>query len=194
MPAQFGIQLLLPGLLYGITTLMAGAVLSGIVKVPASWLGWLWVPGTLIYVPIYLVLLRRRVRTVIPGSGARIWIGAWTAMGLMSCAVLIALVMARGRIDAPFILMWPPIAFALYGGAWTMVGVIRRRSLYGFVAAGSFVTAVVCAMLISMPAQWLVMGIGILLWVAGPGALIVLGTRAASTGTQTPPIATASSL
>lgn len=48
------------------------------------------------------------------------------------------------------------------------------------VAAGAFVTAVICGMLISTPEQWLVTGIGILLWVAVPGALIVLGTRLAA--------------
>jgi uncharacterized membrane protein YkgB len=65
------------------------------------------------------------------------------------------------------------MAFALYGGAWALLGLVRRRLSYAVVAVGSFCTAIVCAMLISTPAQWFVMGIGILAWVAGPGALIV---------------------
>jgi hypothetical protein len=179
MPSQFGVQLLAPGLLYGATTLVAWAMLSGAINLPASWMDWLWIPATLIYVPV-LVLLSRRAQSMIPGSGARVWVAAWSAMGLMSGAVLLSLIMARGRIDAPFLLLWPPVAFALYGGAWTMLAIVRRQSSYGFVAGGAFVTAIVCAMLISTPTQWLVMGIGILLWVAGPGAVIVLGTRAAA--------------
>jgi hypothetical protein len=179
MPTQFGVQLLAPGLLYGATTLVAWAMLSGAIDLPASWMDWLWIPATLIYVPV-LLLLSHRARSMIPGSGARVWVAAWSAMGLMSGAVLLALIMARGRIDAPFLLLWPPMAFALYGGAWTMLAIVRRQSSYGFVAGGSFFTAIVCAMLISTPTQWLVMGIGILLWVAGPGAVIVLGTRAAA--------------
>ena len=179
MPTQFGMQLLVPGLLYGATALVAWAMLSGALDLPASWMDWLWIPATLIYVPILLVL-RHRARSMIPGSGARVWIAAWSAMGLMSGAVLIALIMARGRINAPFLLLWPPIAFTLFGGAWAMLGIVRRQSSYGFVAGGAFATAIVCAMLISTPTQWLVTGIGILLWVAGPGAVIVLGTRAAS--------------
>jgi hypothetical protein len=179
MPYHFGAQLLVPGLLYGVTTLVAWAMLSGALDLPSSWMDWLWIPGTLIYVPI-LLLLRHRARSIIAGEGARIWAAAWTSMGIMSLVVLIALVMARGRINAPFLLLWPPIAFALYGGAWATVGIVRRRFSYGFVAGGAFVTAVACAMLISTPAQWLAMGIGILVWVAGPGIVIVLGTRAAA--------------
>ena len=112
---------------------------------------WLWIPATIIYIPI-LVLLGRRGRSLTLGPEAKLWNAAWTAMGLMSVVVLIALIMARGRIEtAPFLLLWPPMAFALYGGAWALMGLVRRRLSYAVVAAGSFVTAIVCAMLISTP-------------------------------------------
>jgi hypothetical protein len=179
VPALFGAQLLAPGVLYGATTLVAWGMLSELVDLPDTWMDWLWIPATVIYLPI-LVLLGRRGRSLIPGPAAKLWNAAWTAMGLMSVAVLIALIMARGRIDtAPFLLLWPPIAFALYGGAWALLALVRRRLAYAVVAAGSFGTAIVCAALISTPAQWFVMGIGILLWVACPGAVIAARPGAA---------------
>lgn len=131
MPTQFGAQLLVPGVLYGLTTLVAWAMLIGAVDLPASWMDWLWIPATIIYVPILLVL-KHRARSMIPGSGARVWVAAWTAMGIMCGAVLISLIMARGRINAPFLLLWPPVIFALYGGAWTMLAIVRRQSAYGW--------------------------------------------------------------
>jgi hypothetical protein len=104
----------------------------------------------------------------------------------MSVVVLISLIMARGRIEtAPFLLLWPPMVFALYGGAWALVGLVRRRLSYAFLAAGSFATAIVCAMPISTPEQWLVMGIGLLAWVAAPGAAMAFGARAPEKTAQT---------
>ena len=150
LPFQFGANLFVPGLLFGATTVLAWSILIGAVGLPLSWMDWLWIPAVLIYLPAHL-LIRRRHPAAGWGPGKRIFDAAWTAMGMMSVAVLVSLVMARGRIDAPFLLLWPPIAFALYGGTWAMVGLIRRRRWYGVLAAGCFVTAVACASLISTP-------------------------------------------
>jgi hypothetical protein len=45
----------------------------------------------------------------------------------------------------------PPMIFALYGGAWALVGLMRGRLSYAGLAAASFGTAIVCAMLIRHP-------------------------------------------
>jgi hypothetical protein len=177
LPAQFGANLLAPGLIYGITVFVAWGMLIGALHLPMRWIDWLWVPGTLVYLPV-LRLIERSNRSETWGPSKQVFSAAWTAMGIMSAAVLVCLVLARGRYNAPFLLLWPPMAFTLYGGTWTMVGIIRRQPWYWVVGVGCFVTAFACASLISKPTEWLVMGIGILLWVAVPGAVIMFRARA----------------
>ena len=94
----------------------------------------------------------------------------WTTL-----AVLVTAQAATG--DPAIWMLWPPIVFILYGGAWTVAFMVRRSLQLVLVAAGCFATALAATALIKAPEAWLVLAAGTLLLVAGPGAVIIRRAR-----------------
>jgi hypothetical protein len=177
LPWGFGAQLLAPGLLYAPTPFLAWANMSGVIDAPASWVQWSWVPAMLIHIAFCFYLVRREGSASF-GPNKRVFSAAWSAMGATSIAVLIALGVASTKSDASLLLLWPPMACAIYGGAWTVIGIAHARLWHGAVAAGCFITAIVCASLIGSAEQWLALGVAVLAWIAAPGLFIMLQARA----------------
>lgn len=175
LPAQFGAHLLAIGLIYGANLILAWALFAG--RAPwwphDPWLLGTWVPGTILYLPAVILISLSGPKTGVGPTG-RVFIAAWQAMALMIWATIAVMVTASVRARVPYYEVWPPMAFVLYGGAWSVVGVIRRRLWHGLVALGCFATAVTAAALVKSPETWLVMSAGLFLFLAGPGAAIML--------------------
>ena len=79
----------------------------------------------------------------------------WTTL-----AVLVTAQAATG--DPAIWMLWPPIVFILYGGAWTVAFMVRRSLQLVLVAAGCFATALAATALIKAPEAWLVLAAGTL--------------------------------
>src|SRR3569833_3197294 len=103
------------------------------------------------------------------GPGARLFGLAWASMAAMIPPAILAILLGGARAGQPFYLIWPALAFVLYGGAWVLLALARRSCAAGWVALGCFVTSLLSALLIRDLSQWLVMAAGRLAFVALPG-------------------------
>lgn len=176
LPWGFGAQLLAPGLLYAPCPLLVWSNLAGITHLPESWLPWLWVPAMALHLPICFWLARKSPSAV--GPNKRLFGMAWMTMGAMTFVALCGLGLAQAQYGAPFLLAWPVIAFTLYGGTWMVIGAAHARVWHRLVAAGCFASALLCATQVGSPTQWLMLGLGVLLWIAAPGLIIMTQARA----------------
>jgi len=175
LPPILGAHLLAVGLPFGLNTLYVWAGIAGFVPWPdhlSDWMWWSWAPAAAVYLPA-VVFLSLRSRGLTLGPAARAFAASWTAVMLMTFAVVGVLVVASIRSGTAFYAVWPSLAFALYGGAWTMTGVVRGRVLVLGVAAGCFLMALICAFMTGVNEQWLAVGIGLLLFMAAPGAVMM---------------------
>ena len=178
MPAVFGAHLLAIGLPYGLNLMDIWAARAGYVGWPDALASLVWIPGTLVYLPLGLWLVFRGPKPVI-GPTVRVFGAAWIATGLMTLVVVLVIVVATIQTGRSFHDVWPSIAFALYGGSWTVVGLIRRRLFDVVLALGCFATAVASAAFIGRPELWLALGIGLILFLAAPGVTILRRARPA---------------
>lgn len=177
MPWIFGAHLLTPGLAFGGNFILIWAIYAGRMQWPSDWMNFTWLPGTIVYLPILAVLLVMGARGPAPGPTGRVFAAAWGTVGLMSAATVSVLVIASYRAGMQFVMVWPPLIFVLYGGAWSVVAFIRRQIWLGLVALGSFITASIAAATMTTPEVWLVDAAGILLVMAAPGAAIIWRAR-----------------
>lgn len=177
----FGMHMFWPGLIYGINFIYIWAIAAGLADWPWEGLSWTWVPGTILYVPIPFYLWWRH-RHMTLGPTARGFAAAWSSVGAMSAATVSALLIATAKTGDPFYEIWPGLAFVIYGGSWMAGAVIRRRWWHGAVAAGSFVIASLSAWRIDQPDMWLVSAVGIILFIAAPGAVIIYLSRKQNAG------------
>ena len=172
----FGAHLFWPGLIYGLNFVYIWAIAAGHVPWPWEGLAWTWVPGTILYTPIPIYLWWRS-RGITLGPSARGFASAWSTVGAMSAATVGMLLIATAQTGHPFYAVWPGLAFVIYGGCWMAGAVVRRQLWHGLVSIGAFVTALLSAWRIEQPDMWLVSAAGTLLWVAAPGAVILILAR-----------------
>jgi hypothetical protein len=181
LPAEFGGQLIAPGVIFAACAFTVWAMLAGHLT-PAdaqSWLRWkISAVGLALYFPITF-WLSWRGRAAAWGSSKRLFGATWGAMGAMSGVTLVSLALASAEMHAPFLLLWPSIALVLWGGSWAVIASARRELWQYGVAVICFVMAVWCATLIGDPKQWLMLGVALLVVMAAPGLFITLQARRA---------------
>ena len=179
VPAIAGAHLLAAGLIYGLSTLMAGAILTGWLDLPRAWASWAGGAPTLVYLPVMAVLiwLGRHVKG---GSAAKAMAAAWGGIGLVTVTILLSLVAVSWRLHDPRFLVhaWPPVALSLYAGAWLVFAIVRGRPKWALITAGCIVSALAAALATDSQVEWVVMGVSLLAWMAAPGAVLMWLGRA----------------
>jgi len=105
----------------------------------------------------------------------------FSAVGTANLAVAIILFLGAWRLEEPMIgVLIPCVGFALQGAGWFVAYTLRRQAWHGVVALGWFVTAVAMAYYIGTMTCLLLIGLGILLWMAIPGFVMMrLASKAA---------------
>jgi hypothetical protein len=172
LPSHLGAHLFWPGLLYGLNVIYSWAGLTGFAPWPADWYAWAYMPATIVYIPICLWLTLRS-RQQHWGPGARIFAAAWSGVSIMVFTIVGIMIAASIKSGINYAAVWPPIVLALYAGAWLALGIVLRRLWAILVAIGCSLTAILIATLTGAPEAWLVMGIGMLLFMAAPGAVMM---------------------
>jgi hypothetical protein len=179
LPPLFGAHLFAVGLIFGLNVIYVWAGLSGFLPLPDEWMVWSWAPGAAVWTPVYIWLMLRTPRNVdqLAGPAARAFAAVWAGV-LLATAVIVAVVsIGSAKTGEPFYLVWPAIALALYGAAWAVIGIVRKAWWMLAGAAGSFASAVACALLIDQKEHWLAMGIGLLFFMAVPGWIVMTSKR-----------------
>jgi len=169
LPWFFGAHLFAVGLIFG-TNLLVGANVAW----PSSL--WSWLPATLLYVPVWFVINAKSDYRVM-GPSARVFSAVWMAVFLMTLSIVASLITAQVRTGVIYGLIWPSIACSLYGGAWMVGALIRRRAWMGLVALGCLAAAIACAATAGEPRMLLVLGAGLLALFAVPGLVLIQLSR-----------------
>ncbi len=172
LPRHLGAHLFWPGLLYGLNVAYIWAGMRGFAPWTSDWYMWSYLPGTVVYIPIciWLSLDGRRQHW---GPAARVVAAAWTGVSIMTVTVVAIVTVASFKTGTNVAIVWPPIALALYAGAWLALGVVLKRLWSILVAIGCSLTAVLMAALTDTPEYWLVFGLGLLLFMSAPGLMIM---------------------
>jgi hypothetical protein len=177
LPRIVGWQFAAPGLIYGPATILAWAIVRGLVPLSQKFAGALGLWPTLIYLPVLAVLVLATRRPP-AGTATRAMAGAWSGVGLTTLSVIAVIFIAGAKLHVPGMWqVWTSICFSLWGAGWWAFAVLRRDKRWFVVAVGSLLNAVINACLIGTPEQILGTGIGILCWLTGPGLVIALQPR-----------------
>ena len=182
VPSLAGAHFLAAGLIYGLPVLLAWAIERGLVDLPSAVgsTSGLW--STAIYLPVMILLVIRGARHAGPVAGqtARAVLAAWSGVGLTTGVILFIILAAAHQLHAPQVWrVWPALCFTLYGAAWWGFAIFRRSPAWMLVALGSYATAALNGALIAPPELLLGCGLGLVLWVAGPGLALMLRARRA---------------
>lgn len=161
LPWFFGAHLCAVGLLFGLNLLL-GATLAW----PTSL--WCWLPASILYFPVWIIINARSDYTSM-GPSARVFGAVWMAVFLMTLALVASIITAQIRTGVAYGLIWPSILCALYGGAWMVGAMIRRRAWMALVALGCFATAILTAAFTGRPQALQILGVGLLAFFAAPG-------------------------
>lgn len=117
----------------------------------------------------------RRDRQPRPGGAvSRAVRAAFIATGVTNLALLCLFVPAA--VSRQSLVIWelyPAVVFALQGGAWATAFMLRRRLWLGVVALGWFATAVGLGLTLATSSYLLIVGLGLLAWMAAPGFVMI---------------------
>ncbi len=165
LPWFFGAHLFAVGAIFGLNLLVGSLVVW-----PSAI--WSWLPASILYVPVWF-FINARSNYAAMGPSARVFGAVWMAVFLMTVTIVASLIVAQTGSGVAYGLIWPSIACALYGGAWLVGALIRRRIWMGLVALGCFATAIACAAYVGQPQMLLVLGIALLAVFAAPGLVLM---------------------
>jgi hypothetical protein len=176
--AREGANMIVVGLVFGAVTFTYWLVFTGHAAGLAVVVPWLWAAGVAIMILVAMLLNRGLPRA--SGAASRAVAAAWGGTGVSLIAPCLGLMLGGARTGNAHLVLWifPVILFTLYGAAWTVAWVVKRRGWLFLVAVGCFAAAFAEGALVSSPHQWLVLAAGLILCVALPGAAILRQSRA----------------
>ncbi len=181
LPRIAGAHFLAAGLIFGLPIFPVWASMRGLIHLPPSVTNYMGLYSTVAWLPVYGYIMWRGRHYKISAQSTRAFAAVWSSVGLTTLALLSVIFTAGARLHVPLMWeIWPAACFGLYGAAWWSVAMARRSLGLGLVAAGSYATAVINGFLIGTPDILLGCAIGIVLWLAAPGLVMLLKGRAAA--------------
>lgn len=176
--ARDGVVMVVLGVVFGVVNLLYWLIFTDQAPALRPMSMWLWVIGLVAFFGVAGFVSARLPRPT--GAASRAMAAAWSGTGLALVAPNVGLVLAGARLGNPQLVLWifPIILFTLYGAAWAVAFAVKRRAWFAVVATGCFAAAFVEGLLYSSPHQWLALSIGLVLWVAIPGWVIIRQSRA----------------
>jgi hypothetical protein len=179
LSARAGAAMITVGVVFAAVTFAYWLMFSGRIGGLATVGAYLWMAGVVLMVLIAAGLNRRLPPS--RGAASRGLSAAWGITGCAMIAPCLGWLIGGARIGQPHLVLWvfPALLFTLYGAAWIVAWVVRRRAWFGLVGAARFAAAFAEGALAGSADQWLVLSAGLVLLVAAPGAAIVRQARAA---------------
>ena len=178
LPWIAGANFLAGGLIYGLPLLAVWAQMNGLIDIPGPWTGQSPLWETALFVPLSILIALKAPKPKPGGAVGRSLVAGWSGVGLTTIVMVLVIFIAGDRLPVKLMWqVWTSICFALWGAAWWVVAMLRPHRGWMLVALGSLATALVNSVLINTPYELLGCAIGILVWLGGPGLLIMLRDR-----------------
>jgi hypothetical protein len=175
----FGETYLAAGLCYGGQMAMHGLQFLG--WAPSSGTGALLIGfgPTVVFVALLIWILSSRRDAQAPTAVNRAVGAVFGSVGLANLVMVLIFGFQAWRQHSILIwLIYPCVVMVLQGMAWMVAASLRRRTWMGVVALGFFLTGVSMAFALeNLSAYVIIAGVGMLAFMAAPGALMVLQAR-----------------
>ena len=176
--------LLAAGLIYGLTSLLHWAHMTGLIapRLVGAGMEWLIATGLFLIVNLVLVLRLRRpagVRT----AGQRVVGTVWAGVGcgiffLFASMFTVSLTLGAGP-DGLIFWMVPSVIMVFYGIGWSVTAAMFKSGPLWWLGIASFIAAPVLGALSGQPAQYLGYAAALFLLMALPGVLLMRQSKSA---------------
>lgn len=174
-PLLGGRILISAGLIFGLASVVAYGIDSGILAVPPVAYAVLWGGALLAFFAILIWQIRQTDRK--PGAQSVAnraagvgWMGVGLAIFVMSLAM--SVVSWKMQSDVAFML-FPSLIFALYGSGWAVSATMSDQKWQWRLAIACWIAAPLIALLTGSPLMWLGYAAGLFLFALVPGVLLV---------------------
>ncbi|WP_420479718.1 hypothetical protein [Brevundimonas sp. FT23028] len=176
--------LLAAGLIYGVTSLIHWAHMTGLIlaQYAAAGMEWLIATGVFLVVCVTLILRLRRaegVRTAAQRAIGTIWSGV--GWGIFALFAAMFVVSARIGVDQNSTMFWliPSIILAFYGMGWGVTATMMKSRPLGLLAVASFIAAPAVGLFAGSAAIYLAYAAALFLLMAVPGFLLMRQAKSA---------------
>jgi hypothetical protein len=183
-PMRGGSILLAAGLVYGVTSLIHWAHMTGLIlaQYAAAGMEWLIATGIFLIINVILILRLRRgggVRTAAQRAIATIWAGV--GWGIFALFASMFVVSARIGVDQNSMIFWliPSIIMVFYGMGWGVTAAMMKSRPLGLLALASFVAAPGIGLFAGTAAIYLAYAAALFLLMALPGFLLMRQAKSA---------------
>lgn len=176
--------LLAAGLIYGVTSLIHWAHMSGLILAQYAAAGLEWLIGTAVFLVVnFVIVLRLRrasgVRTAANRAISTIWGGV--GFGIFALFASMAMVSMRLGPDQNDMIFWlvPSIIMVFYGMGWGVTATMLKSRPLGVLALASFVSAPLMGLFAGTAALYLAYAAALFLLMALPGFLLMRQSKSA---------------
>jgi len=174
-PLLGGSILISAGVIFGLASIVAYGIDSGILDVPPVAYAILWGGAMLAFFAVLIWQIRKTDRK--PGaqsaanraSGAG-WMGVGLGIFVMSLSMAVIGWKTHSTIPS---LIFPSLIFALYGSGWAVSATMSDQKWQWKLAIACWIAAPLIAFLTGSPLMWLAYAAGLFLFALVPGVLLV---------------------
>ncbi|QDH74635.1 hypothetical protein [Brevundimonas sp. M20] len=170
--------LLAAGLIYGLTSLLHWAHMTGLIapRLVGAGMDWLIATGLFLIVNFALILRLRRaegVRTAADRAIGTVWAGV--GFGIFVLFASMMTVTLRLGADQNGLIFWmvPSIIMVFYGMGWSVTAAMLKSGPLWWLGVASFIAAPALGALSGQPAQYLGYAAALFLLMALPGFLLM---------------------
>lgn len=181
-PMQGASILMAAGLIYGLTSVLHWAHVTGVLTPSLAMAGIEWLIATVVFLAVIAVIIWRMrqsggVRTAANRAIGTIWSGV--GWGIFTLFLSMAVVSARVGIDQGSLMFWlvPSIIMVFYGMGWAVTAAMLKNRGLIVLAVGSFLAAPGLAAFSGQDAQYLAYAAALFLLMALPGWLLMRSAR-----------------
>jgi len=174
-PLLGGSILIAAGLIFGLASIVAYGIDSGILALPPVAYAFLWGGAGLIFAVVLMLQTRRTggrpgAQSVANRAAGAGWMGVGLAIFVMALGM--SVVSWKTGSEVAFML-FPSLIFALYGSGWAVSAAMSDQKWQWKLAIACWIAAPLIAFLTGSPLMWLGYAAGLFLFALLPGVLLV---------------------